>query len=77
MLELTAPIPQNRHSSLSPVDRLPSRRQAKFEAAKFEAAKFEAAKFEAAKFEAAKFEALDAEIYCGRVFAAVGHPLDA
>jgi hypothetical protein len=67
MLELTAPIPQNRHSSLSPVDRLPSRRQAKFEAAKFEAA----------KFEAAKFEALDAEIYCGRVFAAVGHPLDA
>jgi hypothetical protein len=72
MLELTAPIPQNRHSSLSPVARLPSRRQAKFEAAKFEAAKFEAA-----KFEAAKFEALDAEIYCGRVFAAVGHPLDA
>jgi hypothetical protein len=62
MLELTAPIPQNRHSSLSPVARLPSRRQAKFEAA---------------KFEAAKFEALDAEIYCGRVFAAVGHPLDA
>jgi hypothetical protein len=37
MLELTAPIPQNRHSSLSPVDRLPSRRQANFEAAKFEA----------------------------------------
>jgi hypothetical protein len=62
VVELTAPIPQNRHSSLSPVDRLPSRRQAKFEAA---------------KFEAAKFEALDAEIYCGRVFAAVGHPLDA